>query len=208
MSTPKRPHEHWDDVYRHKAADEVSWYRPRLDTSLSLIDRAGLASSAHVVDAGGGASTLVDSLLARGFARVTVVDLSSLALERARARLGDAARAVEWRVGDVTTRLFDEASVDLWHDRAVLHFLTEPEARAAYVARVGACVRPGGFVILASFGPRGPERCSGLPVLRQSAGELAATLGPGFELVAQADEEHTTPAGARQAFSYALCQRS
>lgn len=202
--------EHWDEVYRARAPEAVSWYRARLDTSLALIERAGLGPSAHVVDVGGGASTLVDDLVSRGVERVTVVDLSAVALERARARLGDAGGAasrVRWLVGDATTRLFDPASVDLWHDRAVLHFLTAPAARAAYVAALREAVRPGGFALVASFAPSGPERCSGLPVHRQSASELVATLGEGFELVAQAEEAHTTPGGARQDFVYVLCRR-
>lgn len=200
--------EHWDEVYRTRSPDSVSWYRPRLERSLAWIDRCGLDPDAHVVDVGGGASTLVDDLLARGFERVSVADISAEALAHSRARLGDGAGSVRWVVGDATTRLFDEDSVDLWHDRAVFHFLTDPARRAAYVAALRRCVRPGGFAIVATFGPNGPERCSGLPVTRYASSDIAAALGSGFELVDQADEEHTTPWGAPQAFAYALCRRS
>jgi SAM-dependent methyltransferase len=200
--------EHWDEVYRNKSPDSVSWYRPRLEKSLAWIDRCGLDHRAHVVDVGGGASTLVDDLLARGFERISVADISAEALAHTRARLGHAADSVRWVVGDATTPLFDEDSVDLWHDRAVFHFLTDPARRAAYVEALRRAVRPGGFVIIATFGPNGPERCSGLLVSRYTSSDIAAALGPGFELVEQADEEHTTPSGAAQAFAYALCRRS
>lgn len=200
--------EHWDEVYRDKSPDSVSWYRPRLEQSLVWIDGCGLDPRAHVVDIGGGASTLVDDLLARGFERISVADISAEALTHSRARLGEAARRVQWVVGDATTSLFDEASVDLWHDRAVFHFLTEPARRDAYVEGLRRALRPGGFVIIATFGPNRPERCSGLPVTRYASSDIAAALGAGFELVDQADEAHTTPAGASQGFAYALCRRS
>jgi ubiquinone/menaquinone biosynthesis C-methylase UbiE len=199
--------EHWDEVYRSKSPDAVSWHRPHLERSLAWIDRCSLDPSAHIVDVGGGASTLVDDLLARGFERVTVADISAQALEHSRKRLGDAAQRVRWIVGDATTPLFDDESVDLWHDRAVFHFLTDATQRDGYVAAIRRCVRPGGFVIIATFGPRGPERCSGLPVVRYASTDIAAALGRDFELVDHADEEHITPSGAPQAFAFALCRR-
>jgi SAM-dependent methyltransferase len=199
--------EHWDEVYRSKPPNAVSWYRPHLERSLAWIDGCGLARDAQIVDVGGGASTLVDDLLARGFERICVADISTEALAHARARLGAAADAVRWVVGDVTTTLLEDASVDLWHDRAVFHFLTEDASRAAYITALTRCLRPGGFALLATFGPDGPERCSGLPVRRHSAADLAAALGPSFELVAYADEVHETPWGAPQSFAYALCRR-
>jgi ubiquinone/menaquinone biosynthesis C-methylase UbiE len=200
--------EHWDAIYRHKAPDSVSWYRPHLEQSLAWIDSCALDPRAHVVDVGGGASTLVDNLLDRGFERISVVDLSAQALAQAQARLGDSARAVRWVVGDATTQLFDKDSVDLWHDRAVFHFLTEPAQRDAYIAALRRSVRQGGYVIIATFGPQGPERCSGLPVVRYSPAGIAAALGSDFVLENEANVEHTTPAGASQAFAYALCRRS
>jgi SAM-dependent methyltransferase len=208
--------EHWDRIYADKTAEQLSWYRPRLEQSLAWIDRSDLAADARIVDVGGGASTLVDDLLARGFTRVSVVDLSARALERARERLGERAQEVRWVVGDVTTAMFDRAtsspvfedgSVDLWHDRAVFHFLVDADARVAYVERVTRALRPGGLVILASFAQAGPDRCSGLPVVRYDAAELATALGPGFELVDHAEELHHTPSGAAQAFAYVLCRR-
>jgi len=199
--------EHWDRVYQRKAPDAVSWYTPRLERSLAWIDSCQLAPSAHVVDMGGGASTLVDDLLARGFRRISVADISAAALDRTRARLGHRAGSVRWVVGDATTRLLEDHSVDLWHDRAVFHFLTEATARDAYVAALCAAVRPGGYAIIGTFGPRGPERCSGLPVARYTASDIAEALGACFEPVDEADEEHTTPWGASQAFAYALLRR-
>ncbi|MBK6920718.1 MAG: class I SAM-dependent methyltransferase [Deltaproteobacteria bacterium] len=200
--------EHWDQVYRSKSQDSVSWYRPHLEQSLAWIDRCGLDLGAHVVDVGGGASTLVDDLLARGFERVSVADISAEALARTRARLGHAADSVRWVVGDATTPLFDEDSIDLWHDRAVFHFLTESAHRDAYIEALHRSVRPGGHAIIATFGPNGPARCSGLPVTRYASSDIATALGAGFELVEQADEEHTTPSGVVQAFAYALFQRN
>ena len=202
-----RQKEHWDAVYRSKAPDSVSWYRPRLEQSLAWIEACGLGSDAHIVDVGGGASTLVDDLVERGFERLSVVDLSKEALAHSRARLGDAAEAVQWVVGDATTRLFEEASIDLWHDRAVFHFLTDETRRDAYVEELRASLRSGGFAIIATFGPTGPERCSGLPVTRYASADIAAALGEGFELIDQADDEHVTPWGAPQDFSYALLRR-
>lgn len=199
--------EHWDEVYRTKSPDSVSWYRPRLEQSLAWIDGCGLEPGGHIVDVGGGASTLVDDLLARGFERVSVVDISAEALARSKARLGDAASSVRWVVGDATTTLFDDDSVDLWHDRAVFHFLTDADRREAYLAALRRSVRRGGYAIMATFGPNGPERCSGLPVVRYAPDDIAAALGPGFELVERASEEHRTPRGAAQAFAYALCRR-
>lgn len=199
--------EHWDDVYRRRSPDAVSWYAPRLERSLALIDRCALASQAHIVDVGGGASTLVDDLLARGFQDLTVADLSKEALAHSRSRLGAAASAVRWIVGDATTPLFAPDSVDLWHDRAVFHFLTEAAQREAYVAALRGALRPGGFAIIATFGPNGPERCSGLPVTRYAAKEIVAALGGDFVLLEEADEVHSTPSSASQAFAYALCQK-
>jgi len=200
--------EHWDAVYDSKAPDAVSWYRPRLDRSLAFVDACRLGADAHIVDIGGGASTLVDDLLAKGFTQISVADISRHALEHSQVRLGQAGETVRWVVGDATTQLFAPDSVDLWHDRAVFHFLTDAQDREAYLQALRASVRAGGFVILATFGPNGPERCSGLPVVRYASEQLAAALGSDFELIVAADEDHATPWGAPQAFSYALCRRA
>lgn len=194
----------WDDVYRSKAPDAVSWYAPRLERSLAWIEGCGLPPDAHLVDVGGGASTLVDDLLERGFTRISVADIAAQALEHTRARLGADAARVDWVIGDATTPLFDAESVDLWHDRAVFHFLTDPARRAAYVAALLHALRPGGFALLSTFGPDGPERCSGLPVARYAAADIAAVLGARFELIDQAEELHQTPWGAPQAFTCTL----
>lgn len=199
--------EHWDGVYRAKSPHSVSWFRPRLDQSLAFIDAAGLPASAHVVDVGGGASTLVDDLLARGFEGPTVIDLSATALEHSQARLGSAAAAVHWVPGDALTPLLPDDSVDLWHDRAVFHFLTDTDDRQAYVAQVLRCVRPGGHVVIATFAPDGPDTCSGLPTARYTPEGIAAALGPAFELIGTAHETHRTPRESDQAFAYAHCVR-
>lgn len=199
--------EHWRDVYERKPTDGVSWYRPHLETSLSFIEAAGLSRDARVVDIGGGAATLVDDLLARGFSNLAVVDIAEPALAKARARLGpEGAARVDWVVGDVTTPLLPAGSVDFWHDRAVFHFLTEPEAVAAYLAEVHRAVKPGGHVMVATFGPEGPERCSGLPVQRYSAEGIHRTFGEAFEKLGEASEVHETPWGSAQAFAYCFCR--
>lgn len=199
--------EHWDSVYKKKEPGGVSWYRPHLEHSLALIAQCSLPPAARIVDVGGGASTLVDDLLEQGFTNLAVADLSHRALEHSQARLGDRASAVDWVIGDATTPLFDGASVDLWHDRAVFHFLTVDSDRDAYVARVSDAVRPGGYALVATFSLQGPERCSGLPVARYSSAQIGDALGADFALIAEASEEHVTPGGASQAFSYAVCQR-
>lgn len=198
---------HWESIYGRKRSDEVSWFRPHLERSLAWVDACQLPRDARIVDAGGGASTLVDDLLDRGYTGVTVVDLSSAALEQARGRLGDRAALARWVQGDVTEAQVEPHTVDLWHDRAVLHFLVDDAPREAYLAQIRQALAPGGRVILGTFGPGAPERCSNLPVVRRTPDELAALLGPDFVKVDEAREEHTTPWGSPQAFSYALCAR-
>lgn len=199
---------HWQDVYERKHPDEVSWFRPHLELSLGFIRSAGLPPDARIVDVGGGASTLVDDLLRDGCTNVAVVDLAEAALRAARTRLGNGASTVDWIAGDVTDPLVPEASVDFWHDRAVFHFLVDDEARAAYVRQVDRSVRPGGHVLIATFGPDGPERCSGLPVTRYDAPGIHGVFGGGFEKVGQAEEVHDTPWGSQQAFVYCFCRRA
>ncbi|MEI7038244.1 class I SAM-dependent methyltransferase [Fulvimonas yonginensis] len=198
---------HWEMVYRSRAAQEVSWYRPHLDASLALLRQAGLGPDTRVIDVGGGASTLVDDLLALGVCAVTVLDLSATALATARARLGDRAGTVRWLAADLLEAGFAAARFDLWHDRAVLHFLTEPAQVRRYAEQAAHAVRPGGHAVIGGFAPDGPERCSGLPVARRAAADIATALGPAFRLVDQRRELHPTPAGATQAFAYALLER-
>jgi SAM-dependent methyltransferase len=197
---------HWDDVYTRKAPGEVSWYRASLDRSLRFIAELGLPRDAPIVDVGGGASTLVDDLLARGYTNLTVLDVSDKALDTARARLGSRASEVQWIAADITEATLAPAAYALWHDRAVFHFLVDDAARRRYVATCRAAVRPGGHIMVATFGPDGPERCSGLPVRRYDADQLHAAFGAGLRRVGQALETHVTPWGATQQFCYALLE--
>jgi SAM-dependent methyltransferase len=198
--------EHWEGVYTTRSAQQVSWYQPRADASLALIGDIAAQRATRLIDVGGGASTLVDDLLTRGNVDVTVLDLSAAALEIARQRLGPSrAGQVQWLTGDVTEAVLPERAYDIWHDRAVFHFLTEPLQRAAYVAQVRRAVRPGGHVIIAAFGLDGPLQCSGLPVVRYSADALHGEFGGAFVLVRHLSELHRTPGGAIQPFVYCHC---
>lgn len=196
---------HWNHVYSTKREDEVSWFQPEATPSLELVARCGLGAGARVVDVGGGASRLVDALLDRGLAP-TVLDLSEAALEASRARLGDRASRVEWIAGDVTA-FAPRAPFELWHDRAVFHFLTDAGDRAAYVRAMERSIASGGHAIVATFALDGPERCSGLDVVRYDGASLAAALGPSFRLVESLRHEHVTPAGRAQAFTFARFAR-
>src|SRR5262245_4395321 len=197
---------HWESVYKQKAPDEVSWYRPHLERSLRFIDAAALPRTAAILDVGGGASTLVDDLLARGYSHVTVLDLSDAAMARSRTRLGARARDVQWLTGDVTRIALPEHHYDFWHDRAVFHFLTDAAARERYVAAVRHALKPDGHVLVATFGPEGPERCSGLPVARYSAEGIHEQFGDEFSRVGSDAELHTTPWGSEQEFVYCYCR--
>jgi len=196
---------HWERVYATRSPDAVSWYQPHATLSLDLIRRIGAGPGTRIIDVGGGASTLVDDLLASGMADVTVLDISAAALRLAQERLGDKAAGVKWITGDITRVDLPHAAYDIWHDRAVFHFLTDPADRAAYVEQVRRAVRPGGHVIVAAFGPEGPTQCSGLPVVRYEPGQLHAQFGGRFELVDHLSEAHRTPGGAVQQFVYCHC---
>jgi SAM-dependent methyltransferase len=195
---------HWDRIYRNTSPELVSWYQPEPTLSLELIGQAVPDRSSAILDVGGGASTLVDGLLAAGYHRLTVLDLSGEALAKARTRLGAAAAPVTWLEADVLTAPFASHAYDLWHDRAVFHFLTDPSDRRRYVAQARLAVRPGGHVLIATFAPDAPPRCSGLDVMRYSPEALEAELGPGLRLRSSRREEHRTPRGQTQAFSYCL----
>jgi SAM-dependent methyltransferase len=198
------PGAHWERVYRDKGERETSWFREHLATSLALIDGLALDRATPIIDVGGGRSTLVDDLLARGYTDLSVLDLSEAALAQARERLGAAGTTVAWHVADVTHAALPDAHYGLWHDRAVFHFLVDEAVRAAYVAQAARAVRPGGYAVIATFAPDGPEKCSGLPVRRHSAEELAAAFAPAFGLVGEAREEHRTPWDSMQPFVYAV----
>jgi trans-aconitate methyltransferase len=197
---------HWDKAYTEKGEAGVSWFEARPLVSLDLIAEAGGRPTSALIDIGGGASRLVDALVEAGWRSLAVLDISRVALDAARKRLGAAAGQVDWIAADIT-RWQPARTYDLWHDRAVFHFLTEAADRAAYVERLAAAVGPGGHAIIASFAPDGPERCSGLPVMRYDAAALAATIGPAFALAGERRSAHTTPWGSSQAFQFSLLRR-
>lgn len=199
---------HWENVYSAVPAEGVSWFQDHALRSLRLIHETGLPLSASILDVGGGASTLVDDLLREGYTSLAVLDLSEAALAVARGRLGHRAHPVNWIVADITHAELPDHSVDIWHDRAVFHFLTSDVDRRAYIDTLLRVVKPDGHVIVATFAEDGPTRCSGLPVMRYSAGALHSTFGASFELLAHERESHTTPGGSIQQFVYCHCRRS
>lgn len=197
---------HWERVYTTKAPEAVSWYRRHLDTSLALIERAAEARSASIIDVGGGESTLVDDLLFRGYKNITVLDVSQSAIDLTKSRLESAAEQVRWLVGDITEMALEPRAYDLWHDRAVFHFLTAREQRIAYVRQVARSVKPGGHIIVSTFGSDGPTKCSGLEVMRYDAESLHGEFGARFRLVESSEELHQTPFGTTQQFLYCYCR--
>jgi len=197
---------HWEKIYRTKAPDAVSWYRPHLDRSLAFIESVSPDRAASIIDVGGGESTLVDDLLAKGYHNLAVLDVSQTALDATRARLGKAGERIHWLCADVTQADLPAHSFDVWHDRAVFHFLTTPEQRNAYVQLAARAVRPGGHVIVSTFGPEGPTTCSGLDVARYDAGSLHSKFGERFRLIESSMELHRTPFGSTQQFLYCYCR--
>jgi len=197
--------QHWESVWATRTAEEVSWFQADPSTSLRMI-RAVTDPTASVIDVGSGATRLVEALLADGYRDLTVLDISPSALDKARERLGGAAAEVDWVVGDVTS-FQPRHRFELWHDRAVLHFLTDAIDRRAYRETLQRCVARGGHVVVAAFGPDGPESCSGLPVMRHDRRSLAEVLGDDFEPIEYLEEEHLTPGGASQQFVYGLFGR-
>jgi len=200
--------QHWDDIFGEKAPDQVSWYRPHLDRSLRFIEESGIPKDAAIIDVGGGASTLVDDLLARGYSNLTVLDISRKAIARAKDRLGPRAASVTWIEADITVADLPEHRYDFWHDRAVFHFLLDASARRRYVAAARHAVKPGGHIVVATFGPSGPERCSGLEVMRYGPEAIHAEFGDTFKKVGSSSEIHTTPWGDEQEFVYCYCRMS
>jgi len=199
-------HDHWQTVYQSRDEQQTSWFRPHLEESLRLIEQLALTVDSPVIDIGAGRSTLVDDLLARGFADISVLDLSDAALQEARSRVGETA-SVRWLAADVLAANLPVSHYRLWHDRAVFHFLTWPEDRARYLAQARRSVREGGFVILATFAPDGPDKCSGLPVCRYDADALAAEFADGFTRIADSLETHHTPFATEQNFTYLVLRR-
>lgn len=201
------PKEHWENVYSSKATDAVSWFQPHADLSLDLIQAAGAGFDAGIIDVGGGASTLVDDLVRTGYSDLTVLDLSAAALATARQRLGELQNRVRWIEADITQVDLPNGRYDIWHDRAVFHFLTTQKQRDAYVRTVFHAVKPGGHVIIATFAEDGPEQCSGLPVMRYRADDLHDEFGDAFTLLKHQKEAHHTPFGTVQQFVYCYCRR-
>jgi SAM-dependent methyltransferase len=198
--------DHWERVYTAKGPDQVSWYAPHLNESLLYIQKTGVGEAASIVDVGGGESTLVDDLLDAGYRDVSVLDISETALDVCRQRLGNRAQEVRWLAASVLDHPFQPASVDVWHDRAVFHFLSDARQRQAYVDQVLRALRPGGHVVMGTFGPQGPLQCSGLPVTRYSSDDLHAEFGAPFRLLGHSTSLHTTPWGSTQQFVYCYCR--
>jgi len=198
---------HWEKIYASRKADEVSWYRTHLEQSLALIHATGAGAESQIIDVGCGASTLIDDLLAAGYQHVTVLDISSAAIEDARTRLGKRADDVTWLEADITRASLPRHHYDIWHDRAVFHFLTDAGDRQRYVEAVNHAVKPGGHVIVATFGPHGPLQCSGLGIVRYTPEELHQEFGADYRLVRSVTEDHVTPAGKHQEFVYCYCRK-
>jgi SAM-dependent methyltransferase len=198
---------HWDGIYKTQRTTEASWYQAEPTRSLELLRQTGAGAETTIIDIGGGDSTLVDAVVAEGLGRMTVLDISEAALTRARARLGERAREVTWIEADVTRTELPPQAFDVWHDRAVYHFLTEPADRARYQEAAAATVRRGGTLLMATFAPEGPTHCSGLSVARYSVGDLARDFSHAFALTRGFADVHRTPAGIEQHFSVAVFRR-
>ena len=198
---------YWEKIYSTKALDQVSWYQVRPDISLDLIQSTGVSKTAQIIDVGAGASTLVDYLLEDGFQHISVLDISSTALARAKTRLGMRADQVTWIEADITEVTLPPAQYDVWHDRAVFHFLTDAEERQSYVATVRRSLKPGGHIIVASFALDGPQQCSGLNVVDYSPENLHGEFGNDFDLVESRQESHQTPFNTQQNFIYCYCRK-
>ena len=197
---------HWEKIYTEKAPDAVSWYRPHLEKSLGLIEQVAPERSSAIIDVGGGESTLVDDLLARGYDNITVLDISQTAIDANRKRLGAISEKVHWIVADITKTNLASAAYDVWHDRAVFHFLNAASDRQEYVRQVAGSVRRGGHVVVSTFGPEGPTKCSGLEVARYDAESLYREFGVHFQLLGSSKELHETPFGTVQQFLYCYCR--
>lgn len=200
--------QHWEKVYTSKDATEVSWFQEHAQLSLKLIRDTNTPTSASIIDVGGGASTLVDDLIAHDYPHVTVLDLSEAAMATARARLGAHAGSIQWLQADILAARLPAHAYDVWHDRAVFHFLTSKDERRAYAQKVLQSVKPGGLVIIATFAEDGPTQCSGLPVMRYSANELHSEFGESFQLLGHEKQSHHTPTGNEQKFVYCCFRKN
>jgi 2-polyprenyl-3-methyl-5-hydroxy-6-metoxy-1,4-benzoquinol methylase len=198
---------HWDKVYATKAVDAVSWFQTHAADSLRFLQKTGVDLTAAIIDIGGGASTFVDSLLAQGYKNVSVLDIAEQALLATKTRLGARAGAVNWLVADITKAKFEAHSVDVWHDRAVFHFLTSAEDRKAYIKNMLNALKPNGHAIIATFAEDGPLKCSGLEIVRYSASGLQAELGASFALIVSEKVSHLTPNNTAQQFNYCYLRK-
>jgi len=198
---------HWEHIYETKSPTQVSWYQEHAQLSLQFIQKTGVGKTDHIIDVGGGASTLVDDLLTTGFQHITVLDISATALKQARERLGARAADVDWIEADITRADLPHQAYDVWHDRAVFHFLTQADGRQQYIKTVRHAVRRGGHVIVGTFASDGPDHCSGLEVMRYNPASLHNEFGAGFELLDSARETHRTPFGTGQKFIYCYCRK-
>lgn len=198
---------HWETVYATKPTTELSWYQKQAALSLRLIQNAAQTRADPIIDVGSGASTLIDGLIDQGYNNLSALDISGSAQAAAQARLGPRAQALTWIQANVLQATLPPSHYAIWHDRAVFHFLTTPEERKAYVQQIHSALKPGGTAIIATFAENGPTKCSGLPVIRYSAEQLHAELGPLFALIQQEREEHPTPGGNTQKFIYCVFQK-
>ncbi len=198
---------HWEHIYETKSPTQVSWYQEHAKFSLQYIQNTGILKTDQIIDIGGGASSLVDDLLAADFQHISILDVSRTALQVARERLGARAAGVTWIEADITQAKLPHQTYDVWHDRAVFHFLTEASDRQSYIDNVRHAVRKGGHVIVATFAPDGPDHCSGLEVVRYSPESLHDEFGDGFEVVDSTHETHQTPFGTEQKFIYCYCRK-
>jgi len=198
-------HTHWQSIYNEKNATQVSWFQEHADTSLRIIQQYENNKNATIIDIGAGASPLVDDLLEAGYANIEVLDISSQALAIAQKRLANKQQRIIWRTADILKAKLPSQSYDVWHDRAVFHFLTE-EDRARYVEQVCHALKPNGKVIISTFGPDGPLKCSGLPIVRYDHDSLHNEFGTGFKLIEHGQEDHLTPDGSVQKFVYCFCK--
>ena len=199
---------HWDEIYSNKLSDKVGWYTPHLITPLNWIEGLNFEPDEAIIDVGGGASTLVDDLLEKGHKNITILDLSKRAIQLTQERLGNISSLVTWLQGDVTRLEFPNQYYRLWHDRAVFHFLTEPEIRQRYKDALIEALQIDGFFIIGTFAPEAPPQCSGLPVQRYNSQSLSKLFGNEFELRLSQYESHFTPSGLEQAYVYCLFQRT
>lgn len=197
---------HWENIHQTKAPTQVSWYQEHSLLSLQIIARTGIDKAGQIIDVGGGISTLLDDLLADGYKNVSVLDISAISLQTTQQRLGSRAKEVTWIESDVTQAQLPYQFYDVWHDRAVFHFLIQAEDRQRYIETVRHSVKPGGHVIVATFAPDGPSQCSGLDVVRYSEVGLHNEFGEGFEVVDSSRETHHTPFGTEQRFMYCYCR--